>query len=324
MAGKSTIEWTDYTWNFLSGCGRVSEGCDNCYAFALHDQRHAIYVKNNGYWNPQGKPMPKQYAQPFSTIQILPDRLREPLSVRQPKRWFVNSMSDFLHSQVPATVLLQAFEVMEQAHRHTFQILSKRPGRLRRLEWELTRAMQERVIVQVLGAEEAERLLLAQGEGLLRPNQVERLLQKQGAEQPFSHDEQDTICTLQFEWPQNAIMGLSVESDLGSARANALRSSKAWTKFLSCEPLLGPLPSLDLTGIHWVITGGESGPHARPCHPDWVRDLRDRCVEQGIAFFHKQWGGRTPKAGGRLLDGRTWDQLPVSPTTRRENIYEDK
>ena len=288
MSGKSSIEWTDYTWNFLAGCRRVSDGCNNCYAFALHDQRHAIYVKNNGLWSPEGKPMPKQYALPFSTLQVLPERLREPLAVRQPKRWFVNSMSDFLHSQVPAAVLLQAFEVMEQAHWHTFQILSKRPGLLRHLEWELTKAMQERAIVQTLGAKDAEQLFHAQGESLPRSSQIERFLAIRGSDQALSRDEHDIVCSQQFEWPQNAVMGLSIESDLWSIRANALRSSNAWTTFLSCEPLLGPLPSLDLTGIDWVITGGESGPFARPCNPDWVRDLRDRCVDQGVAFFHKQ------------------------------------
>lgn len=311
MSGKTSIEWTDYTWNFLAGCSRVSDGCTNCYAFALHDQRHTVYTKNNGLWSPGGKPMPKQYAEPFSTVQMLPERLHEPLTVRHPKRWFVNSMSDFLHSTVPASLLLQAFEVMEQASWHDFQILSKRPGRLRRLEWELTRAMQERAIEEVLGTVDAERLLTAQGEHLLRPRQVECLLEKQGSDQPLSHEECDTVCALHFEWPCNVLMGLSVESDPWSSRANALRSCKARTKFLSCEPLLGPLPSLDLTGMDWVITGGESGPYARPCSPDWVRDVRDRCVERGIAFFHKQWGGRTPKAHGRLLDGREWSQFPV-------------
>ncbi len=250
MTGKSAIKWTNATWNPLTGCTRVTNGCDHCYAFTLHDMRHQAYVQHNGIYPKNDKAMPKQYAQPFSAIQLLPDRLEDPLRMRQPRMFFVNSMSDLFHSQVPDEYIFQIFDVMRRADWHTFQILTKRAGRLRRL-----------------------------GQ--------------------------------QIRWPINVWMGVSIEQDMLTPRADALREVPAVVRFLSLEPLLGPLPSLDLTSIDWIITGGESGPSARPCHPDWVRDIRDRSVEQRIPFFHKQWGGRTPNAGGRDLDGRTWDEFPV-------------
>jgi protein gp37 len=163
-------------------------------------------------------------------------------------------MSDLFHKSVPDEYIAWCFDIMRQAHWHTFQILTKRVGRLRRL-------------------------------GPL-------------------------LC-----WPSNVWMGVSIEQDKLTARADVLRGIPAAVRFLSCEPLLEALPSLSLDEIDWVITGGESGLNHRPCPPQAVRDLRDRCVERNIAFFHKQWGGRTPKAGGRMLDGRTWDQFP---TVRRE------
>ncbi|MGB8346590.1 MAG: phage Gp37/Gp68 family protein [Ktedonobacteraceae bacterium] len=250
MTGKSAIEWTTMTWNPITGCTRVSPGCDHCYAFTLHDQRHEAFVKYGGAYPKNGKPMPKQYAQPFSVIQLLPERLEDPLHIKTPQRIFVNSMSDLFHSRVPEDFIHQVFAIMNAANWHTFQILTKRPGRLRRLEASLA-------------------------------------------------------------WAKNIGIGVSIENDLFTPRADALRPiRRAGFRFVSCEPLLGPLPSLNLDGIDWVITGGESGPHARPCDPDYVRDLRDRCLAAGVAFFHKQWGGRTPKAGGRLLDGRTWDEMP--------------
>lgn len=252
MSGKTSIGWTGVVWNFTIGCTRVTNGCDNCYAFALHDRRHAISQANAGRWSPGGKPMPAQYARPFSEIQVLPERLTWPLRQKKPLRIFVNSMSDLFHSQVADEHIFAAFEVMRQAHWHTFQILTKRPGRLRRL----------------------------------------------GPSLP---------------WTRNIGIGVSIERDNLAPRADALRSIPAGFRFLSLEPLLGPLPSLDLTNIDWVITGGESGPEARPCDPDWVREIRDRCQAHQVAFFHKQWGGRTPKSGGRVLDGRTWDEFPVIP-----------
>ena len=252
MSGKSSIEWTDAVWNFTVGCTRVRAGCDNCYAFAFHDRRHAIYQANHGHWSSGGggQIMPAQYARPFSEIQVLPDRLIWPLRQKKPLRIFVNSVSDLFHSQIADEHIFAAFEVMRQAYWHTFQILTKRPGRLRKMASQLT-------------------------------------------------------------WSRNIGIGVSIERDELTPRADALRPLPAGFRFLSLEPLLGPLPSLDLTNIDWVITGGESGPGARPCDPDWVRAIRDRCQENQVAFFHKQWGGRTPKSGGRLLDGRTWDEFPV-------------
>jgi protein gp37 len=212
--------------------------------------RHAAYLKHHGVYPKTGKPMPKQYAKPFSEVQLLPERLDWPLHQKQPLRIFVDSMSDLFHSRISDDYIRQVFEVMRAAHWHTFQILTKRAGRLRRLGPELV-------------------------------------------------------------WSRNIGIGVSIELDELTPRADALRSLPAGFRFLSLEPLLGPLPSLDLTNIDWVITGGESGKGARACDPDWVRTIRDQCQAADVAFFHKQWGGRTPKAGGRELDGCTWDQMPV-------------
>ena len=228
MSGKSAIEWTDRSWNPVTGCTRVTSGCDHCYAFALHDMRYAAHNR--------GMQVAKQYHKPFTEIQLLPQRLEDPLHVKTPQRFFVNSMSDLFHSQVPEEYIHQIFDIMCRANWHVFQILTKRGNRLQKLAPTLP-------------------------------------------------------------WPPNVWMGVSIENDTLTVRADQLRKVPASIRFLSCEPLLGPLPSLNLDGIHWVITGGESGPDARPCDPDWVRDLRNRCVECNIAFFHKQWGGRTPKAG---------------------------
>jgi protein gp37 len=249
MSGNSSIEWTQWTWNPVVGCTRVTEGCDHCYAFALHDRRHALYVANGGLWRPDGESMPKQYALPFSVVQLLPERLEQPLHVKQPRLIFVNSMSDLFHSQVPDDYIRRVFDVMRQAHWHIFQILTKRVGRLRRLGPVL-------------------------------------------------------------DWPPNVWIGTSIENDALTVRADALRAVPASVRFLSCEPLLGPLPSLSLDGIQWLIVGGESGPDARPMREEWAVDLRDRCFAAGVPFFFKQFGGRTSKSGGRLLQGRTWDQMP--------------
>lgn len=260
MSGKSAIQWTNMTWNPMTGCTRVTSGCDHCYAFALHDMRYAAYEKHHGLYPKTGKAMPKQYAKPFSEVQLLPERLNDPLRIKTPQRFFVNSMSDLFHSKVPDDYIRQIFDVMKKADWHVFQILTKRSGRLRSLG-------------------------------------------------------------PQLDWPSNIWMGVSIEDDRFVRRADALREVPAPVRFLSCEPLLGPLPSLQLEGIHWVITGGESGPGARPCDPSWVRDIRDKCLSGGVAFYHKQWGGRTPKSKGRELDGRTWDQFPeISKTTLVQEI----
>jgi len=316
MSDISAIEWTDATWNFLAGCSRVSEGCDNCYAFALHDMRHAISVQNGGLWRPGGKPMPKQYGKPFSEVQLLSERLEAPLHEKRSKRIFVNSMSDFLHSTVPSPVILRAMEVMRKADWHVFQILTKRAGRLKRLEWELTLAMQEEALQTALGGETVEDLLVRQQPAHVpRALKVQKLLAGDLLAPLLTGQELTRVRDLLFTWPPNAWMGVSIELDRYTARADALRKVNAAVRFLSCEPLLGPLPHLNLEGIHWVITGGESGKDARPCDPAWIRDIRDRCQERGVAFFHKQWGGRTSKSGGRLLDGRLWDEFPqIAPS----------
>ncbi len=256
MSNKSAIEWTNMTWNPVVGCTRVTEGCEHCYAFTLHDQRYNVYQRNQGLWQIEGKTMPAQYAKPFSVVQLLKGRLEAPLREKRPKMIFVNSMSDLFHSAVPDAFIGSVFEVMRQAHWHTFQVLTKRPGRLRHLAHIL-------------------------------------------------------------DWPTNVWIGVSIENDRFTARADALRSIPAAVRFLSCEPLLGPLPSLRLNGLDWVIAGGESGPGARPLQEEWVVALRDRCTEAEVPFFFKQWGGRTPKAGGRLLQGKLWDEYPLVDNNAR-------
>lgn len=249
MTARTSISWADLTWNPIAGCTRVSPGCDNCYAFTLHDRRNEAYNRHGGIYPKNGKPMPRQYAKPFTEVQLLPSRLEDPLHIKVPSRFFVNSMADLFHSDVPFDFIKQVFEVMRQAHWHTFQILTKRPNRARYLAPAL-------------------------------------------------------------DWAPNVWMGTSIESDIFCRRANLLRLIPAAVRFLSLEPLLGPLPSLNLEGIHWVIVGGESGPDARPLNPRWAIDVKDRCVQENVAFFFKQWGGRTPNAGGSLLGGKEWKEFP--------------
>lgn len=249
MNDHSAIEWTHRTWNPVIGCTRVTAGCDHCYAFTLHEQRHKVYLQHHGRWSENGYPMPRQYEQPFTAIQLLEDRLEAPLHYKAPSMIFVNSMSDLFHSQVPEEYIQKIFAIMQLASWHTFQILTKRPGRLRHLATHLP-------------------------------------------------------------WPSNVWVGVSIESDELTPRANALRNVPAAVRFLSCEPLLGPLPSLRLEGIDWVIAGGESGAAARPLNEEWVIQLRDRCQAANVPFFFKQWGGKTAKSGGRLLEGKIWDEFP--------------
>jgi protein gp37 len=238
MSDKSAIEWTDATWNPVTGCSKVSPGCANCYAETLSLR----FGHSKLPWTP---------ANAAENVVLHPERLRLPLTWRDPRRVFVNSMSDLFHGLVPYDYIDRVFDVMERAERHTFQVLTKRPERM------------------------------------------------------ADYTQMQTILP-------NVWLGTSIENDRWTERADDLRISRAAVRFLSLEPLLGPLPSLDLTGIDWVIVGGESGVGHRPIDPDWVRDLRDRSVAAGVAFFFKQWGGRTPKSGGRSLDGRTWDEMPLS------------
>jgi protein gp37 len=245
MAEGTAIEWTEATWNPTTGCDRVSAGCDNCYALTLSKRLKAMGAEK--YQN-DGDP---RTSGPGFGVTIHPDALSLPYHWRQPRVVFVNSMSDLFHAKVPVGFIRDVFDVMRNTPQHTYQMLTKRTLRLRRL-----------------------------GESL--------------------------------DWPDNVWMGVSVEDTTQLRRVEDLRITAAKVRFLSLEPLLGPLftpdTALDLTGIDWVITGGESGPRARACDPEWVRDIRDACMREGVAFFHKQWGGRTPKAGGRELDGREhWD-----------------
>ncbi len=236
MSGRSSIEWTEATWNPVTGCTKVSPGCDHCYAETFAERFRGV----------PGHP----YEQGFD-LRLWPDRLDLPRSWKKPRIVFVNSMSDLFHERVPTEYVSRVFTVMADCRWHTFQVLTKRPGRM-------TSVLRR-----------------------IRPDPL-----------------------------PNVWLGTSIESDDYIWRADKVREAPAAVRFLSLEPLLGPLPSLSLKGIDWVIAGGESGPRHRPVDPAWVRDIRDRCCAEGIAFFFKQWGGRFPKAGGRLLDGRTWDEMP--------------
>lgn len=257
MSEKSAIEWTDATWNPTTGCTQVSPGCDRCYAMVLHNQRHAIYVQNAERWTPGGKPMPGQYASPFETMQLFPQRLDLPLHWKQPKRIFVNSMSDLFHKDVPAEFILQVFEVMRRADHHIYQVLTKRPSRA----------------------------------ALLAPALLEQL---GGA------------------WPWHIWMGTSVESADYRWRVDKLRQVPALVRFISAEPLLGLL-RLNLTGIHWVIAGAESGEGAREMDDDWVRAIRDQCQAAHVDFFFKQRAVKGKKISLPELDGRVWSQMPQPP-----------
>lgn len=244
MSTRSRIEWTETTWNPTTGCDRISAGCDHCYALSL-----AKRLKGMGSAKYQRDGDPRTSGPGFA-VTTHASALGQPLRWRHPRLVFVNSMSDLFHAKVPVEFIGQVFEVMAATPQHTYQVLTKRARRLRRLAPSL-------------------------------------------------------------DWPPNVWMGVSVEDTAVLDRVDDLRAVPAAVRFLSCEPLIGPLPGLDLEGIGWVIVGGESGPHARPIDCRWVTPIRDHCVQQDVPFFFKQWGGRTPKAGGRELEGRTWDQMPV-------------
>lgn len=267
---STAIEWTEETWNPTTGCDRISAGCDHCYALTL-----AKRLKGMGSAKYQTDGDPRTSGPGFG-VATHADALTIPLGWKKPRTVFVNSMSDLFHARVPRHFVARVFEVMAATPQHTYQILTKRPERMLRLVGE-----------PIDGG--VELLEAAEAAGFIK------------------------TATALYEagWPlPNVWLGTSIESDEHSGRADALVKTNAVVRFISAEPLLGPLPSLDLTGIDWLIAGGESGPGARPVHPDWVRDLRDRCQAAGTAFFFKQWGGCTPKANGRELDGRTWDEYP--------------
>lgn len=231
MPGSSAIEWTNRTWNPVTGCTKISPGCDNCYAERITHR----------------------FGGDFSRVTLHPERLDAPLRWRKPSYIFVNSMSDLFHSdQVPFEFVDRVFDVMLRSPQHVFQMLTKRPSRMKYYSG---------------------------------------------------------------PWPSNVWAGTSVESQDYVWRCEELRKVPAAVRFLSLEPLIGPIDSIDLSGIHWVIVGGESGPKSRPMSAGWVRRIRDICDDAGVPFFFKQWGGVHSKAGGRELDGMTWDGMPASPLT---------
>jgi protein gp37 len=281
MADKSAIEWTDATWNPTTGCDRVSPGCAHCYALDL-----AGRLKTMGApaYQRDGDP---QTSGPGFGLTLHPDRLELPLRWTKPRRIFVDSMSDLFHPEVSDAYIAEVFGVMAAADQHVFQVLTKRPERMHQL-------LGQRAVITHEGWQ-------GWWWKQVMPAFVEHRLVRDGG----TFAEYDRQCYLRNVW-----LGTSVENARWTTRIDELRSTPAAVRFLSCEPLLGDLGTLDLTGIDWVITGGESGPDHRPIDPDWVRSIRDQCQAVGVAFFHKQWGGRTPKSGGRELDGRTWDEMP--------------
>lgn len=258
MGTSTGIEWTDATWNPTTGCTRVSSGCDHCYAETLaHRLLSETYRRRLPVVD-----TPANRQDPFA-VRIWPERLDQPARWREPRRVFVNSMSDLFHVDIPDLFVRRVFEVMNQQDQHTYQVLTKRPAR--------AAAFCQR------------------NRDLLRSGRL----------------------------PGHVWIGTSVENQEVDYRVRHLREVPARVRFLSCEPLLGPL-TLELGSVHWVIVGGESGPERRPMDLDWARSIRDQCVRAGVPFFFKQVGGRTPKSGGRELDGRTWDQFPATPSRRRK------
>lgn len=244
MAQNSAIEWTQTTWNPITGCTKISPGCKHCYA-----ERMSLRLQSMGQAN---------YVNGFR-LTLQAHMLQAPLTWKKPRFVFVNSMSDLFHKDVPDTYVHRVFEVMRSAHWHVFQILTKRSQRLLQMSPKIA-------------------------------------------------------------WPDNVWMGVSVERSDYTFRIGHLQQTGAATRFLSLEPLLGPLPNLNLSDINWVIVGGESGPGARPMQKTWVTDIRDQCVAAGVPFFFKQWGGVFKKRHGRLLDGRTWDDMPASRSSGDKRI----
>jgi protein gp37 len=244
MAQRSRIEWTEATWNPVTGCDRVSRGCDNCYALSLAKRLKAMGAEK---YQRDGD---SRTSGPGFAVTTHAATLAQPYRWRDPRVVFVNSMSDLFHARVPLEFVQDVVRVIAETPQHTYQVLTKRPLRALRLS--------------------------------------------------------DKI-----DWPPNLWLGVSVEDSKVLHRVDHLRQIPAAVRFLSCEPLLGPLDGVDLADVHWVIAGGESGPNYRPMHLAWARGVRNACTRAGVPFFFKQWGGRTPKALGRELDGRTWDEMPA-------------
>jgi protein gp37 len=238
MADSTAIEWTDATWNPVTGCTKISAGCDRCYAERFSER----------FRNTPGHPFEMGFD-----LTLRPERLDQPLRWRSSRMIFVNSMSDLFHKEIPPEFLSRVCDTMERAPWHTFQVLTKRSSRMR----------------DFLGRR------YSGGRG-----------------------------------PSHMWFGVSVEDGSKKSRIRHLQETPAGVRFLSIEPLIGPMGRLDLADIDWVIVGGESGPGARPMERSWVREVRDQCLARGVAFFFKQWGGLRPKSGGRELDGHEWNQFP--------------
>lgn len=245
MANATAIEWTDTTWNPVTGCTKISAGCDHCYAERFSER----FRGTNGH--------------PFEhgfDLMLRPERIEQPLKWRHPKHVFVNSMSDLFHKEIPRQFIDRVFDTMEEANWHIFQVLTKRSS-------------------------------------LLRDYVNRRYLQRPA--------------------PDHIWLGASIESAPTKSRIQHVRATNASVRFLSIEPLIGSLGNIDLSNIDWVIVGGESGPGARPMRAEWVREIRDQCALANVSFFFKQWGGIRPKSGGRALDGREWNEMPVVGANRR-------
>jgi protein gp37 len=296
----SRIEWTEVTWNPTTGCDRISPGCDNCYALTLAKRLKAM---GSSKYQIDGDP---RTSGPGFGVTVHPTVIDGPLSWRTPRKVFVNSMSDVGHVRVGRLALARIWAVMALTARHQYQILTKRPQRLARilLDPEFFGAVA-REASDIIGSTPAHL-----GRWRLDLGGV-RLAGDSGIGGGWATTGTGEHTVWSPPWPlPNVWLGTSIELDKYCWRADVLRSIPAAVRFLSCEPLLGPLPSLDLT-IDWVIVGGESGPGFRSLDLAWVRDIRDRCQERGVSFFFKQIGGQRPKSNGRLLDGRTWDEMPV-------------
>jgi three-Cys-motif partner protein len=248
MPAETSIEWTESTWNPVTGCSKVTPGCAHCYAETFAERWRG--VKGNSY------------EQGFD-LKLWPHRLDYPLKWKRPRMIFVNSMSDIFHEDIPFEYVERIFAVMKEAKHHTFQVLTKRHERMSELAPHLP-------------------------------------------------------------WPENIWMGVTIENKRWILRADHLRAVPARVRFISAEPLLGPLTGLNLTGIHWLIAGGESGPRHRPVEAEWFRELREQCRQEQVAFFFKQWGGVRAKSGGRLLDGREWNEMPKATYSANGNGHRNR
>lgn len=239
MSENSSIEWTDTTWNPVTGCTKISAGCDNCYAARFSERFRGV----SGH--------------PFETgfdLTLRPDRLQQPLGWKRPRMIFVNSMSDLFHKEIPKSHIDAVFDTMEKADWHIYQVLTKRSS----------------ILMKYVNERYGNR-----------------------------------------KAPPHIWLGVSIENQQAASRIAHLQKARASIRFLSIEPLIAPVRNLDLKGIDWVIVGGESGPRARPMNPEWAIDIRNQCLAARVAFFFKQWGGRSPKTGGRTLEGREWNQFPA-------------